>query len=194
MFNIKSEPRGSWNFPKALTNNPDTLGGTRIMATATNTTIASARLPALPAGIVTNPIRDYRDAIWAHREALPSHELQDIPVRRFVASACGAEVKHAHTDFLRVIYSIGASPYFYGEVDPGVEYRYAHEARAGEALIWLSYLQTHDSDRRGAWERWSRMSPKGKSEWLARRRAAAARLDPGRRCLPRRARLDSGGR
>lgn len=129
-----------------------------------------------PAGISLNPIRDYRDAIWAHRVALPSHELQDIPVRRFVASACAAEVKHARNDFLRVIYSIGVSAYFYGEVDPGVEYRYAHEARAGEALIWLSHLQGHDNDRHGLnkrldhLERWNRWDRATKAEWLRRRR------------------------
>lgn len=139
------------------------------MATATNTTLASAR-PPVPAGISTNPIRDYRDAIWAFREPLLSHELRDVPVRRFVASACAAEVKHARNDFLRVIYSIGASPYFYGEPDPDVAYRYAHEARAGEALVWLSHLQAHDSDRRGPWCRWAFMATEEKRRWLGERR------------------------
>lgn len=164
------------------------------MATATNTTLASARLPAPPAEISLNPIRDYRDAIWAHREPLPSHELLNVPVRRFVAAACAAEVRHARNDFLRVIYGIKVSPYFYGEVDPDVPYRYAHEARAGEALVWLSHLQVHDSDRRGPWCRWGYMSAEGKRHWLQERRrllhgliraaaayrAARASIDGGR--------------
>jgi hypothetical protein len=51
-----------------------------------------------------------------------------------------------------------------------VAFRLPHEARAGEALIWLSHLQPHDSDRRGPWARWGRWDRSAKADWLRKRR------------------------
>src|SRR4051812_29927180 len=106
------------------------------MATALNTTIAPAQAPAQPAAVIAFP-RDYRDAIRAGRKPLPTHELHNVPLRRFVASACQAEVNHAQNDFWQVVDGINARGLFYGEIGPDAGFRFPHEARAGEALLWL---------------------------------------------------------
>jgi hypothetical protein len=120
--------------------------------------------------------RDYRDAICTGRKPLPSHELTDVPVRKFVASVCTAEVTHAANDFWQVVDGINARGLFYGEKGSDAAFRFPHEARAGEALVWLSHLQGHDNDRHGPslvrdfLERWNRWDRTAKAEWLQRRR------------------------
>jgi len=138
------------------------------MATATNTTtlseIAALRVAASSLGI--------RAAIKAARQPRSYPDVKAAPVRRFVSIACTMEVQHAKADFDRIVSAMEASSAFDAEFEcnADVAFRLPHEARAGEALIWLSHLQTHDSFRRGPWERWSRMSPEGKRDWLTRRR------------------------
>ena len=145
------------------------------MAIALNTTIAPTQAPAQLATVIPFP-RDYRDAIRAGRKPLPSHELRDVPVRRFVASVCQAEVNHAYNDFWQVVGGINARGLFYGETSADAGFRFPHEARAGEALVWLSHLQGHDNDRHGPslvrdfLERWNRWDHSRKAEWLQRRR------------------------
>jgi hypothetical protein len=77
------------------------------MANAAHTTIAPTQAPAQPAAVIPFP-RDYRDAIRAGRKSLPSHDLTNVPVRRFVASVCQAEVNHAQNDFWQVVDGINA--------------------------------------------------------------------------------------
>lgn len=145
------------------------------MAKGIDTTTASGRTPAQPAAVIAFP-RDYRDAIWAGRKALPSHELTGVSVRRFVASACQAEVDHAQRDFWQVVDGINARGLFYREPDAATGFRFAHEAKAGAALVWLSHVQSHDNDRHGPslvrdrLERWHRWDHARKAEWLERRR------------------------
>src|SRR6185312_1615647 len=102
------------------------------MANAAHSTIAPTQAPAQPAAIIAFP-RDYRDAIRTGRKPLPSHELTDIPVRKFVASVCQAEVTHAANDFWQVVDGINARGLFYGETGADGAFRFSHEARAGEA-------------------------------------------------------------
>jgi hypothetical protein len=145
------------------------------MAIALNTTIAPAQAPARPAVVLPFP-RDYRDAIRAGRKPLPSHDLQDVPLRRFVASACQAEVDHAHRDFRQVVAALNFGGFFYDDPDAHAAFRFSHEAKAGAALMWLAALQSHDNDRHGAsivrdyLERWNRWSRADKAEWLQRHR------------------------
>jgi hypothetical protein len=102
--------------------------------------------------------------------------LTDVPVRRFVASACQAEVNHAYNDFWQVVDGINARGLFYGETGADAAFRFPHEARAGEALLWLAALQSHDNNRHGPsivrdfLERWNRWDRKAKAVWLQRRR------------------------
>ena len=145
------------------------------MAIALNTTIAPTQAPAQLAAVIAFP-RDYRDAIRAGRKPLLSHELRDVPLRRFVASVCQAEVNHAANDFWQVVDGINARGLFYGETEADAGFRFPHEARAGEALMWLSHLQGHDNDRHGPslvrdfLERWNRWDHSRKADWLQRRR------------------------
>lgn len=145
------------------------------MANAAHSTIAPIQAPAQPAAILRFP-RDYRDAIRAGRKPLPTHALTDVPVRRFVASVCQAEVTHASNDFWQVVDGINARGLFYGETGADAGFRFPHEARAGEALLWLSHLQSHDNGRHGPsmvrdfLERWNRWDRAAKAEWLKRRR------------------------
>jgi hypothetical protein len=145
------------------------------MAVQTLTTIAPTQAPAQPAAVIPFP-RDYRDAIRAGRKSLPSHEVTDVPVRRFVASVCQAEVTHAANDFWQVVDGINARGLFYGETGADAAFRFPHEARAGEALAWLSHLQCHDNDRHGPslvrdfLDRWNRWDRQAKAQWLQRRR------------------------
>ena len=145
------------------------------MANAAHSTIAPTQAPAQPAAVIPFP-RDYRDAIRAGRKPLPSHDLTDVPVRKFVASVCQAEVTHAANDFWQVVDGINARGLFYGETGAEAGFRFSHEGRAGEALVWLSHLQGHDNDRHGPsllrdfLERWNRWDRARKAEWLQRRR------------------------
>jgi hypothetical protein len=171
-FYLNGEPRESANSPKALTKtrmtrrNPD-------MAIAFNTTFASALQEAGPspkAGVVISLRPSLADRIMARRTILPSHELEAVPVRSFVSAVCTAEVEHADREFQRIAADLHASAVFYD--DPGAEarFRLPHEARAGDALVWLSHLQAHDRSRRGPWARWNTMRPHERSLWLASRR------------------------
>lgn len=58
--------------------------------------------------------------------------------------------------------------------DPRCEERgqYPHEARAGVALVWLSHLQTHESEKRSPFDArpWRLWSPAARKAWLGRRR------------------------
>jgi hypothetical protein len=145
------------------------------MANAAHSIIAPTQALAQPAAVIPFP-RDYRDAIRAGRKPLPSHELTDVPVRKFVASVCQAEINHAVDDFWQVVDGINARGLFYGETGADAGFRFPHEARAGEALVWLSHLQAHDNDRHGPslirdfLERWNRWDRARKAEWLQRRR------------------------
>jgi hypothetical protein len=143
------------------------------MAIALNTTLASAPQEAEPSpkrGVVIPFRRSLADRIMARRTILPSHELERVPVRRFVSAVCTAEVEHANREFQRITADLHASAVFYD--DPGAEarFRLPHEARAGEALVWLSHLQAHDRDRRGPWASWNTMRHHERVRWLATRR------------------------
>jgi hypothetical protein len=145
------------------------------MAIAAHTTLAPTHAPAQRAAVIPFP-RDYRDAIRAGRKPLPSHALTDVPVRRLVASVCQAEVNHSQNDFWQVVDGINTRGLYYGETGADASFRFPHEARAGEALVWLSHLQGHDNDRHGPslvrdrLERWNRWGHVCRAEWRQRRR------------------------
>src|SRR5688572_1779525 len=127
------------------------------MATSVNITASvdrdSLRAAASSIGI--------RAAIKGARVAMPYPDVKAAPVRRFVSIACTAETEHAKADFWRLVHLLGAAPCFDHRDEPNADagFRLPHEARAGEALVWLSHLQAHDSGgRHGAWSRWAIMS------------------------------------
>ncbi|TAJ96855.1 MAG: hypothetical protein EPO10_27995 [Reyranella sp.] len=110
--------------------------------------------------------------IALHRRPLPSHELTGQNFRTWAVAVCHAEVQHRSRDFARIERELNIS--FDRIEDPSCEERgqYPHEAKAATALIWLSHLQTHESEKRApfdakAWRDWPAAR---RAAWLARRR------------------------
>jgi hypothetical protein len=116
--------------------------------------------------------RDWRTIVRAARSPLAPGDLPRMSLRRFVANVCTAEVKHAHADFWRRVHAIGAAAVIDRREEPDIDvaFRLAHEALAGVALVWLSHLQAHDSDRFGPWACWDIKSPAEKWAWREKRR------------------------
>ena len=112
------------------------------------------------------------ELIRRERRPLPAHDLDGANYRAWAVAVCGAEVDHRDRDFarcerlLRYDFDRWAEP---ACVEWG---QFAHEAYAGAALVWLSHLQTHESDRRAPWDclPFDLWTAKRRKEWLARRR------------------------
>lgn len=116
--------------------------------------------------------RGYRVAIREARTPLQASDFASTPLRRFVANVCTAEVQHADAQFWQLARACGADAVIdrFETPDIAATYRLPHERCAGRALVWLSHLQTHDSQRRGPWECWTVFSRPRKAQWLRRRR------------------------
>lgn len=114
----------------------------------------------------------YRVAIREARAPLQAPDFASTPLRRFVANVCTAEVQHADAQFWQLARACGADAVIdrFETPDIAATYRLPHERCAGRALVWLSHLQTHDSQRRGPWECWTGFSRARKAVWLRRRR------------------------
>ena len=123
-------------------------------------------IPASPAKLTT------AQTIALHRRPLPSHELTGQSFRAWAVAVCHVEVQHRSRDFARVERELGIS--FDRNKDPRCEERgqYPHEAKAATALIWLSHLQTHESEKRAPFDAkpWRNWSPAARKAWLDRRR------------------------
>jgi len=83
-----------------------------------------------------------------------------------------AEIAHRSRDFARVEHALGLS--FDRWLEPDCEQlgQFQHEAHAGAALVWLSHLQTHESEKRTPWSGVPfRFWPEpDRTRWLAKRR------------------------
>ena len=112
------------------------------------------------------------ELIRRERQPLPRHDLDGYSYRGWAAAVCTAEVAHRNHDFARVERLLGLS--FDRWAEPTCEQlgQFPHEAFAGAALVWLSHLQTHESDRRAAWDclPFDLWTKKRRGDWLAKRR------------------------
>jgi hypothetical protein len=126
-------------------------------------------------------------AIRRERRPLPPHEPDHDPgganYRRWAATVCAAEARHAADDFWACVYRLGLAALFDRD-DPSTRlgaggfggheapFRFAHETHAFAVLSWLSHLQAHESDRRGPWAavRWHTWDAGRRREWFVRRR------------------------
>jgi len=110
--------------------------------------------------------------IALHRRPLPSRELTGQSFRAWAVAVLHAEVQHRTRDFARIEREQRLS--FDRNEDPRCEERgqFPHEAKAGVALIWLTHLQTHESEKRCAFDvkAWREWAPADRKAWLARRR------------------------
>lgn len=112
------------------------------------------------------------EMIQRERQPLPSHALQGGNFRKWVVAVCTAEVKHRAADFARCERLTGLS--FDRCDEPNCEQmgEFAHETHAGATLLWLSHLQTHESEKRTPWSMvpWCDWRATKRAEWLTRRR------------------------
>ena len=125
-------------------------------------------LPTMPPQSGLN----FAELVAMRRRPLPSHAIEGGNFRRWAVAVCHAEVKHREADYDRVERLLGITTDRWAEpacIEIG---QFPHEAHAGAALLWLSHLQTHESDRRAAWDclpfdLWSANRREG---WMIRRR------------------------
>jgi len=112
------------------------------------------------------------ELIRRERQPLPAHDLDGLNYRAWAAAVCTAEVAHRGRDFARVERLLGFN--FDRWAEPTCEElgQFTHELWAGAALVWLSHLQTHESDRRAPMDclPWDMWSAKRREGWLIRRR------------------------
>ena len=117
------------------------------------------------------------ELIRRERRPLPAHEINAVNCRMswraWAVATCHAEVAHRSRDFQRVERTLGLV--FDRWLEPDCEQlgQFPHEAHAAAALVWLSHLQTHESEKRAPW---SGVPFKGwretdRTQWFAKRRA-----------------------
>lgn len=112
------------------------------------------------------------ELIRRERRPLPAHDLESVNFRAWAVALCNAEVAHRSRDFHRVERTLGLI--FDRWLEPDCEQlgQFPHEAHAAAALVWLSHLQTHESEKRTPWSgvsfRCWRESDRAR--WLAKRR------------------------
>lgn len=127
----------------------------------------------MPDTIFTAPARlTTAQTIALYRRPLPAQELEGVNFRARAVAACQAEVTHRARDFARIEREQGLS--FDRNEDPRCEERgqYPHETKAATALIWLTHLQTHESEKRAPFDAkpWCEWAPAARKAWLDRRR------------------------
>lgn len=106
------------------------------------------------------------------RRPLPSHELPGENFRRWAVAVCTAEVRHRERDYLRVERELGIHVDRWDFPNNDEVGQYAHEAHAGAALLWLSHLQAHETEKRAPFHfipfcDWKRST---RAAWMEKRR------------------------
>lgn len=122
-------------------------------------------------------IADVREISFAQRVAilrrpLPSHAIRGSNFRQWAVAVCTAEVKHRERDYLRVERELGVHVDRWDFPNNDEVGQYPHEAHAGAALLWLSHLQAHESEKRTPWNflpfcDWKRET---RAAWMQKRR------------------------
>ena len=105
----------------------------------------------MPDSLSLHPKETVADLIRRHRRPLFSTTIDIENFRARAVALCSAEVAHRRRDFLRVERTLGLS--FDRWLEPDCEQlgQFPHEAHAAAALLWLSHLQTHESQKRTPW-------------------------------------------
>ena len=112
------------------------------------------------------------ELIRRERQPLPSHAIEGFNYRQWAVAVCTAEVAHRAADFARCERLLGYDFDRWAEpacIEMG---QFAHEVHAAAALNGLSHLQTHESDRRAAWDclPFDMWTKKRRADWLTKRR------------------------
>ena len=105
----------------------------------------------MPDSLSLRPKETVADLIRRARRPLPTPEIDIENFRARAVSICSAEVAHRSRDFQRVERALGLT--FDRWLEPDCEQlgQFPHEAHAAAALVWLSHLQTHESEKRAPW-------------------------------------------
>ena len=106
------------------------------------------------------------------RRPLPSHQIEGGNFRQWAAAVCTAEVRHRERDYLRVEAELGVTVDRWDFPSNDEVGQFPHEAHAGDALLWLSHLQAHESEKRTPWSfvpfcDWRRET---RAAWMQKRR------------------------
>ncbi len=106
------------------------------------------------------------------RRPLPSHAIEGGNFRQWAAAVCSAEVRHRERDYLRVERELGVTVDRWSFPSNDEVGQFPHEAHAGAALLWLSHLQAHESEKRTPWNflPWTDWRAKDRAAWIAKRR------------------------
>ncbi len=126
----------------------------------------------MPDSLSLRPKETVAELIRRHRRPLPAPAIDIENFRARALAICSAEVAHRSRDFHRVERALGLS--FDRWLEPDCEQlgQFPHEAHAAAALVWLSHLQTHESEKRTPWSGIPfRSWPKpDRARWFAKRR------------------------
>ena len=110
--------------------------------------------------------------IARERLPLPSHQIEGGNFRKWAVAVCTAEVKHRERDYLRVEALLGITTDRWAFPNDDERGQFKHEYHAGQALLWMSHLQTHESEKRTPWSfiPFCDWRAKDRAAWLAKRR------------------------
>jgi len=111
--------------------------------------------------------------IGRERMPLPAHEVIGGNFRQWAVAVLHAEVTHRAADFARVERVLGVGVDRWDQPNCVIMGQYPHEARAGEALLWLSALQSHENEKRTPFnfKVWRDWHPSWRRAWIAKRRS-----------------------
>ncbi len=118
--------------------------------------------------------RDPKETVaeLSHRRPLPAPVIDIENFRARALAICSAEVTHRSRDFHRVERALGLG--FDRWLEPDCEQfgQFPHEAHAAAALVWLSHLQTHESQKRTPWSglAFKYWREDERTAWFAKRR------------------------
>lgn len=110
--------------------------------------------------------------IERERRPLPSHEIQGGNFRQWAVAVCQAEVNHRERDYERVEALLGIQTDRWDFPNDPARGQFPHEAHAGAALLWMSHLQAHETEKRAPFHfiPWCDWRAKERAAWLERRR------------------------
>lgn len=131
----------------------------------------SRRLPETVLAPTPAPL-SVAELIRRERRPLPTPVIDIENFRAWAVAICTAEVAHRSRDFQRVERTLGLT--FDRWLEPDCEQlgQFPHEAHAAAALVWLSHLQTHESEKRTPWSGvpFRSWRENDRTHWLAKRR------------------------
>lgn len=126
----------------------------------------------MPDSLSLRPKETVADLIRRHRRPLPTPVIDIQNFRARAVALCSAEVAHRSRDFHRIERTLGLG--FDRWLEPDCEQfgQFPHEAHAAAALLWLSHLQTHESEKRTPWKgvRFRDWRADERTAWFAKRR------------------------